>query len=200
MNNPAVQKLEFKWNVPHVFTSARVVLAGIIAYLLVHGSHTSILIAGILLISAAVTDFFDGFLARRLHQTSLAGSIYDIIADQLLFMPTLILSISAGLFTRVDGMMPFNPYPYAVPALAGGVTVLAGIIIYLLKRRRRAIEFPTPPMMAKVNFWFWLAPLILAVLGIGPDILLAVLMYFAIVSTILTFYSYLRKGGYVFTG
>jgi phosphatidylglycerophosphate synthase len=198
-NSPVRQALIFKLNVPHVFTATRVILAIIIAFLLAMGSDSSILAAGILLIIAAITDFFDGFLARRLKQASLVGSLFDIIADQLLFMPTLILAIAAGLFARTDAMMPFNPYPYAIPALAGGVTVLAGVGIFLWKRRSRAIEFPTPTMVAKTNYWFWLAPLILAILRIGPDILLAVLMYLAIISTILTFYSYLKKGSYVFT-
>jgi hypothetical protein len=44
-----------------------------------------------------------------------------------------------------------------------------------------------------------MAPLIVAVLGVGPDLLLAVLMYLAFISTGLTFYAYLRKGSYVFT-
>jgi hypothetical protein len=39
----------------------------------------------------------------------------------------------------------------------------------------------------------------LAVLNLGPDLLLAILMYAALASTILTFYSYLKKGSYVFT-
>jgi len=105
----------------------------------------------------------------------------------------------AGLFSRADHLMPLNPYPSAVLALAGGVAVFAGIGSYLWKRRSRAMEFPTPTGIAKVNFWFWLAPLVVAVFGIGPDWLLAALMYLAIISTILTFYSYLKKGSYVFT-
>jgi len=40
---------------------------------------------------------------------------------------------------------------------------------------------------------------VIAVFGIGPEWLLAVLMYLAIISTVLTFYSYLKKGSYVFT-
>ena len=117
----------------------------------------------------------------------------------LLFMPGLILAIRAGLFARTDGLMPLNPYLYAVPALAGGVAVLAGVAIYLWKRRTRVFDFPSPPPVAKANYWFWLSPLVIAVLGIGPDMLLAVLMYLALISTILTFYSYLKKGSYVFT-
>ena len=199
MSTPSAQDLKFSLNVPNALTSVRVFLAIPIALLLNQGSENSILLAGILLVIAAITDWLDGFLARRLGQSSLAGSIFDIVADQILFMPSLILAIAAGVFSRTDALMPFNPYPYAIPALAGGVTVLAGIGIYLWKRRSRAFEFPTPTGVAKVNFWFWLAPLIVAIFKVGPDMLLAVLMYLAIISTVLTFYSYLKKGGYVFT-
>jgi len=199
MSTPSAHNLRFALNIPNTLTFARVLLAIPIALLLHQGGEGSTFLAGILLVIAATTDWMDGFLARRLGQESLAGSILDIVADQMLFMPSLILAITAGLFSRTDALMPLNPYPYAVPALAGGVTVLTGIGIYLWKRRSRAFEFPTPTGVAKANFWFWLAPLIVAIFGIGPDILLAVLMYLAIISTVMTFYSYLKKGGYVFT-
>lgn len=199
MNRASGQEIKFTLNVPNIITAVRVVLAIVIACLLFQGSKSQIMAAGILLIIAASTDWLDGFLARRLGQASLVGSLFDIVADEILFMPTLILAVAGGLFSRAGAFMPWNPYLYAVPALAGGVTVLAGVGIYLWKRRSRVFEFPTPTGVAKVNYWFWLAPLILAILGIGPDILLAVLMYLAIISTVLTFYSYLKKGSYVFT-
>jgi len=193
---PLNPELTFDLNVPNIITSTRVVMAGFAAWLISQGEFLS---AGIMIIVAAATDGLDGLFARRLKQSSLGGSIFDMIADELLFMPCLVLAVIAGLFSRTDSMMPLNPYPYAVLALAGGVAVFAGIGSYLWKRRSRAMEFPTPTGVAKVNFWFWLAPLVIAVFSIGPDWLLAVLMYLAIVSTILTFYSYLKKGGYVFT-
>ena len=197
MDNQAAEKeLRLSLNVPNIITAVRVVMAGIIAWLLWQGEF---LAAGILILIAAATDGLDGLMARRLRQSSLGGSIFDMVADELLFMPSLILAIIAGLFSRTDHLMPFNPYPYAVLALAGGVAVFAGIGSYLWKRRSRAMEFPTPTGIAKVNFWFWLAPLVVAIFGIGPDWLLAALMYLAIISTILTFYSYLKKGSYVFT-
>jgi len=199
VNRASGQEIKFALNVPNIITAVRVVLAIAIACLLFQGSKSEILAAGVLLIIAASTDWLDGFLARRLGQSSLVGSLFDLVADQILFMPTLILAIAGGLFSRTDALMPLNPYPYAVPALAGGVLVLAGVGIYLWKRRSRVFEFPTPTGIAKVNYWFWLAPLVLAILDIGPDILLAVMMYLAIISTVLTFYSYLKKGSYVFT-
>lgn len=187
------------YNVPNALTLLRLGLAAAIALLLLSQGGSGIVIAGILLIVASVTDMLDGLAARRLGQSTLFGSLFDMTADQLLFMPALLLAIRAGLFQRVDGLVPLNPYLYAAPALLGGVFVLAGIGTYLWKRRSRPIEFPTPTKVAKFNFLFWLMPLWVAVLGIGPDWLLAGLMYLAVISTLATFYSYLKKGGYVFT-
>ncbi len=187
------------WNVPNTLTGIRVILAVIIGYLLYTGGPGAIVTAGALLIVAAASDAADGFFARRLKQSSLGGALFDLTADELLFLPTLVLAVRAGLFARTDGLVLWNPYLYVVPALAGGMAVLAGVAVFLWKRRTGVLEFPSPPIVAKANYWFWMAPIILAVLGIGPDVLLAGLMYAAFVSTLLTIYVYLKKGGYVFT-
>ena len=199
LNIATGQEFKFSINVPHIFTSVRAALAIAVICLLAIGNQSQFTLAGILLIIAALTDWADGFVARRLGQTSLVGSLYDMLADELLFIPNLILAIIDGRFARTASLVVWNPYLYAVPALLGGFSVLIGIGIYLWKRRRRALVFPTPTLIAKINYWFWVIPLILAVLGIGPNILLAVLMYGALATTILSFYTYLKKGGYVFT-
>ncbi|MDD4924454.1 MAG: CDP-alcohol phosphatidyltransferase family protein [Dehalococcoidales bacterium] len=199
MNIATEPHIKIKFNVPNFITTIRIIMTAVIVTLLALGSETQILAAGILLIIAALTDFLDGNLARRMKQASRFGSLYDMIADQILFMPTLILAIIAGCFDRTAGFVWWNPYLYAIPALIGGVLVIAGIVIYLIKRRKKDFEFPTPTKIAKLNYWFWLTPLCMAILNIGPDLLLAILMYMALASTILTFYSYLKKGSYVFT-
>jgi phosphatidylglycerophosphate synthase len=191
--------LRLRKNVPNCVTALRVVLAIVIGYLLYQREPGAIFAAAILLIVAAFTDTLDGILSRRLGQETPGGALFDLVADEILFMPSLILAIAAGLFARTDGLVPLNPYLYAVPALAGGASVLAGVAVFLWKRRTRVFDFPSPPPVAKANYWFWMAPLIVALLGVGPDSLLAVLMYLALISTILTFYAYLKKGSYVFT-
>ncbi len=200
IDRPApADSLRLVFNAPNAVTATRVLLAIIIACLLHTGDPGAIARAGVLLIVAGGTDTLDGYLSRRLGQSTAAGALFDVVADELLFMPGLILAVNAGLFARTDALVPWNPYFYAVPALAGGASVLAGVAVFLWKRRTRVFDFPTPPPVAKANFWFWMAPLIVAVLEIGPDLLLAVLMYLAFVSTLLTFYAYLKKGRYVFT-
>ena len=199
MNKQAAQTLTLNFNVPNGITTTRIVLAVPIAWLLVQGGKTEILVAGILLAIAWATDGLDGFLARKLGQSSLGGSLFDLIADRVLMTPTLIIAVANGLWWRTEGLMPMNPYPYAVVVIAGDLTVLAGVFIFMWKQRSRAIEFPTPTQIAKITYSVQMMTLVVGILGIGPDMLLAVLMYLAIIFTLLSFYSYLKKGSYVFT-
>lgn len=198
MSQPKEPVLSLRCNVPNAVTAVRVVLAAVIAWLLIQGG-AAVLPAGILLIIAWATDGLDGFLARRLGQSTLAGALFDLVADRLLMTPILILSIAGGLWGRTSGLMPFNPYPYAVVAIAADLTILAGIFTFLWKRRHREIEFPLPTRIARITFSVQMITLVVGVLGIGPATLLAALMYLTIIFTLLASYSYLKKGGYVFT-
>ena len=199
MNNSADQGLSWKFNAPNGVTMARVVLAIVIAWLLLRGEATEILIAGILLIVGWVTDGLDGLLARRMGQSTLAGALFDLVADRLLMTPTLILAIAGGLWSRTASLMPFNPYPYAMVVIAADLTVMAGVFTFIWKRRSRVIEFPAPTLIARITYSVQMPTLVVGVLGIGPDMLLAALMYLTIILTLVASYSYFRKGAYVFT-
>ena len=199
MNNSADQGLSWRFNAPNGVTIARVVLAIVIAWLLLRGEATEILIAGILLIVGWVTDGLDGLLARRMGQSTLAGALFDLVADRLLMTPTLILAIAGGLWSRTASLMPFNPYPYAMVVIAADLTVMAGVFTFIWKRRSRVIEFPAPTLIARITYSVQMPTLVVGVLGIGPDMLLAALMYLTIILTLVASYSYFRKGGYVFT-
>ena len=50
--------------------------------------------AGLFLL-AAITDWLDGYLARRLHQTSKFGAFLDPVADKILVATTLILLVQS---------------------------------------------------------------------------------------------------------
>ncbi len=76
------------WNVPNLLTYGRIVIIPLVAGLLMwpgeRGDDTARWIALVLFIVAAITDFFDGFLARRWHLTSSLGRMLDPIADKVL--------------------------------------------------------------------------------------------------------------------
>jgi len=199
MSNSTEQVLSLRFNVPNAVTAVRIVLAVVIAMLLIQADMTGNMWAGILLVVAWTTDGLDGFLSRRLGQSTLAGALLDLVADRMIMTPILILTIVGGLWQRTISLMPFNPYPYAVIVIAADLTVLAGIFTFMWKRRNRAIDFPPPTQIARIAYSVQMPTLVVGVLGIGPDTLLAALMYLTIIFTLLASYSYLKKGGYVFT-
>ena len=69
------------WTVPNLLSFIR--LAGIPVFLWCLLGLGSDLVAVIVLAVAAITDFFDGFLARTWNQVSRLGQVLDPIADRL---------------------------------------------------------------------------------------------------------------------
>lgn len=203
MNNPTEQVLSWNFNVPNTITLVRLALTAPIVWLVWQGGSAEVLLAGILLCIAWVTDGLDGFLARRRGESSIAGGLLDLGTDQIIIISTLMALIAGGYWSRTADLMPFTPYPYAAIVVAAGLAVIAGVLSFLWKRRTRPMEFPPPTQIAKISFSVQMPTLVVAVLGIGPSTgpnwLLATLMYLTIIILALSFYSYLKKGGYVFT-
>ena len=54
------------------------------------------LAATVLFCSAAITDWFDGYLARKLDQTSAFGAFLDPVADKLMVAAALIILVQLG--------------------------------------------------------------------------------------------------------
>jgi cardiolipin synthase len=71
--------------IPNVLTLLRVAIIPIVVVLLIAGkTDTARWWAFYLFIASAVTDYFDGWLARKLKQESDFGRLFDPIADKLL--------------------------------------------------------------------------------------------------------------------
>jgi cardiolipin synthase (CMP-forming) len=54
------------------------------------------LLATVLFVAAAITDWLDGYLARRLNQTSAFGAFLDPVADKLMVAAALIVLVEQG--------------------------------------------------------------------------------------------------------
>jgi CDP-diacylglycerol--glycerol-3-phosphate 3-phosphatidyltransferase len=81
-------------NTPNILTFLRIALipAFIVAYYLARPwAHA---LATGLFILAALTDWLDGYLARRLEQTSPFGAFLDPVADKLMIVAALVLLVA----------------------------------------------------------------------------------------------------------
>lgn len=89
------------WNIPIFLTWMRVLLIPVFTVLFylpaswIEPATVNLAAAGIFTI-AAVTDWFDGFLARRWKQTSDFGAFLDPVADKLMVAVSLLLLVSLG--------------------------------------------------------------------------------------------------------
>ncbi len=86
------------WNLPNVLTWLRILAVPLVVVLFLIGARSphspADPIAGLLFAAAAITDSLDGYLARRLGQTTRLGSFLDPVADKLMVAVALVLIVS----------------------------------------------------------------------------------------------------------
>ena len=96
-----------KLNIPNVLTWLRIAAIPLfVAVLYIDEAwlttrQANIVATGIF-IAAAVTDWFDGYLARKLNQTSAFGAFLDPVADKLMVAAALIVLVELG---RTDAIV-----------------------------------------------------------------------------------------------
>jgi CDP-diacylglycerol--glycerol-3-phosphate 3-phosphatidyltransferase len=81
--------------VPTIFTWTRIVAIPLIVGVFYLGlkPETQNLIATVMFIAFALTDWLDGYLARRLNQTSAFGAFLDPVADKFLVVASLLVLV-----------------------------------------------------------------------------------------------------------
>jgi len=95
------------FNIPNSLTWARIALIPFFVGIYYVPDHVITpdeknLAATLTFIVAAVTDWFDGYLARSLGQTSAFGAFLDPVADKLMVTAALIVLVHLG---RVDSLI-----------------------------------------------------------------------------------------------
>jgi CDP-diacylglycerol--glycerol-3-phosphate 3-phosphatidyltransferase len=86
------------WNLPILLTWMRILAIPLIIVLSIMGKRNPLgagdVAAGLLFAAAAITDTLDGYLARRLGQTTSLGAFLDPVADKLIVAVALVLIVS----------------------------------------------------------------------------------------------------------
>ncbi len=85
------------WNLPNLLTYGRILAVPIVAALLMWGGDTARWAALGIYVVAAITDFLDGYLARKWQQQSALGRMLDPIADKVLVSVVLLVLAADGI-------------------------------------------------------------------------------------------------------
>jgi CDP-diacylglycerol--glycerol-3-phosphate 3-phosphatidyltransferase len=101
-NNPLDEKAHWKMKLPMWITVSRMFFVPPIVFSLYFNNLTSNVIAAVLFILASVTDYWDGYFARKFQAVSNFGKFMDPIADKILV--TSILTMLSYL-QKIDPIM-----------------------------------------------------------------------------------------------
>jgi cardiolipin synthase (CMP-forming) len=95
------------WNLPTLFTWARIVSIPLIVgmFYLPAPEPQLNLWASILFVLVALTDWLDGWLARRMKLTSAFGAFLDPVADKFLVCATLLILLELGRVNAVVALI-----------------------------------------------------------------------------------------------
>ena len=95
------------WNLPNIITLVRISFTPVIALLPFIAGYWPKLVAFVIFLAAAISDVFDGYLARSRNQITDLGKMLDPIADKLLLFATLIPIYFISRSRAVDYGIPF---------------------------------------------------------------------------------------------
>ncbi|MEO1721395.1 MAG: CDP-diacylglycerol--glycerol-3-phosphate 3-phosphatidyltransferase [Pseudomonadota bacterium] len=178
------------WNIPNILTMGRILAAPLLILLfLVFEERTAAPIALALFTIAALTDFIDGWVARRFDMSSPIGQMLDPIADKamVLIALMLLLALHAG-----QGL----PWLLALPVTA---IVLREVLVSGLREYLGDVKLPVTRLAKwKTTAQLVATGLLLAALpgAIGPALHPAGLavLWIAAGLTLISGWDYFRKG------
>ena len=93
MTTPAASPI---LNLPNILTLARIAAIPVMAVLLLSPTQSAGFWAAALFSLASITDWLDGYLARRMGIVTVFGKFLDPIADKLIVMAALIMILPFG--------------------------------------------------------------------------------------------------------
>ena len=176
------------YTIPNIITFIRIFLIPIILYLLFSENPNIVLIAGLLFIISSVSDYFDGYLARTLNQSSKLGTLLDPIADKLLIASVIVVLVDTGVISNI----------HVVPAI---IILLREIAISGLREFLAKLNTDMPvSKLAKYKTTFQMVSLSILIISLGFELndllwnIGLIALWIAAIITLLSGYNYMVKG------
>jgi CDP-diacylglycerol--glycerol-3-phosphate 3-phosphatidyltransferase len=168
------------WTISTILSFSRIVLLAPLAYFLFADFPGHTLWAASMIVAAAITDFLDGYLARRLHQVTDFGKIADPLADKICAAGCSILLVVTGLL----------PLWYLIVVIARDVLLLFGSL-YIRSRKNIITQSNWP---GKIAVTFIAVVMFLSIIGSpGLEGLRQAMIVASIVMMALSFVIYVQR-------
>ena len=176
------------YTIPNIITFIRIFLIPIILYLMFSENPNIVLLAGGLFIISSISDYFDGYLARTLNQSSRLGTLLDPIADKLLVASVIIVLVDTRVITHI----------HVIPAI---IILLREIAISGLREFLAKLNTDMPvSRLAKYKTTFQMVSLSILIISLGFELndflwnIGLIALWVAALITLLSGYNYIVKG------
>ncbi len=124
------------WTLPNILTLARIALSPVIALLPFISGWVPKLIAFVVFLAAAISDVYDGRLARERREITDLGKMLDPLADKLLLFATLVPIYWITHYRMREYAIPWwGSLPLWVALLLVGREVFMTVIRQMARRR-----------------------------------------------------------------
>ena len=167
------------FNLPTMLTWARIVAIPLIVgvFYLEIGPGVQNLLATVLFIVVALTDWADGYLARRLNQTSSFGAFLDPVADKFLVVAALLVLVHLNRLHALVALVIIGR-EIAISALREWMAQIGAarsVAVHMLGKVKTTVQMIAIPFLlydglllglVDTHFWGTLLILISAVLTI----------------------------------
>ena len=174
-------------NLPNILTLARILLIPIFVLVYIIPDSNTYLIAAVLFGLAAFTDWLDGYLARRLNQTTPFGAFLDPVADKLIVVAALVILIGhhGSLWLTIPGLV-----------IIGREIVISALREWMAEMNRRGVVAVT--WFARVKTTIQMIAIVVLIANPPvldrPWVLVGYsLLYVAAVMTLISMVIYLRS-------
>ena len=185
---PAVQNAFMFFTLPTLLTWARIVAIPLIVgvFYLPLEPATRNLIATVLFVVVALTDWLDGYLARKLNQTSSFGAFLDPVADKFLVCSALLILLQLDRVNAFVALVIIGR-EIAISALREWMAQIGAsrsVAVHVLGKLKTVVQMVAIPFLLFDGALFGLIDT--RIWGTG-------LIYLAAVLTIWSMVYYLRK-------
>ena len=182
------------WNIPNSLTLLRILLIPVLVAVFFAPFEWSRQASSMIFLVAAVTDWFDGYLARKLDQSTPFGAFLDPVADKLMVAAALVLLVSAD---------PRIEVTISAIIIVGREITISSLREWMAELGARATvavsmlgKLKTTAQMTAITVLLWRDPIVgLPLYEIG-----LVLLYIAAAMTLWSMVVYLRAAWPILTG
>lgn len=178
--------LSFKtlFNLPNSLTILRIILAPFFMWAMLVSDYIA---AVIIIFIASITDFLDGFLARKLNMQTQIGAIIDPLADKVLIFCSIIALLIKFHF----------PLWIGIVIMSRDIILLIGGLIFFMNHKSQSLR---PNIFGKVSTFFQMTTIIIYIIASLVNYYsfwIDLLLYLTVVATLISGITYISRIGQI---